>query len=65
MENIKLSLEAIRVNMGIDRKEMAEKLNIKLDRYNRLASGESKMYAAELIALHQISGMPYELIDVQ
>lgn len=65
MNDLKLSLEAIRVNMNVDRKEMAALLNVKLDRYNRLASGESKMYAVELIRLHEISGVAYELIDVQ
>ena len=65
MNELKLSLEAIRINMGIDRKEMADKLNIKLDRYNRLASGASKMYASELIQLHKVSGVSYEMMDVQ
>lgn len=59
-----MSLEAIRVNMGKTRPEMAELLSVSVDRYNRLATGESKMLATELIKLHTISGVPYESIDV-
>jgi transcriptional regulator with XRE-family HTH domain len=61
---MKMSLEAIRVNMGKTRSEMAELLNVNVDRYNRLATGESKMLATELIQLHAVSGVPYENIDV-
>lgn len=61
---MKMSLEAIRVNMGKTRPEMAELLGVSVDRYNRLATGESKMLAAELIRLHTVSGVPYESIDV-
>jgi hypothetical protein len=43
---------------------MAELLNVNVDRYNRLATGESKMLATELIQLHAVSGVPYENIDV-
>ena len=50
--------------MGVTRVEMAEKMNISIDRYNRLASGDSKMLAAELVSLHKISGVPYENIKV-
>lgn len=61
---MKMSLEAIRVNMGKTRPEMAELLNVNVDRYNRLATGESKMLATELMKLHAVSGVPYENIDV-
>lgn len=64
MSEIKMTLEAIRNNLGLTRAEMAEKLSITTDRYNRLVSGESKMLAIELIRLHQISGYPYEIIVV-
>lgn len=64
MESLKLNLEAIRTNMGLTRSEMAEKLGVTADRYNRLANGESRMFATELIELHNISGVPYENISV-
>lgn len=64
MEEIKLNIEAIRMQMGITRAEMATKLDVSLDRYNRLANGDSKMLATELILLHKISGVPYENIRV-
>lgn len=64
MEEIKLNLEAIRAQMNLSRAEMADKLMISLDRYNRLANGDSKMLATELIRLHKVSGMPYENILV-
>lgn len=64
MEGIKLSLEAIRVQMGKTRAEMAELLGINLDRYNRLATGESRMLATELYRLNEASGIPFENIDV-
>ncbi len=64
MEQIKLNLEAIRAVVGVSRSEMAELMNINTDRYNRLASNESKMLATELIRLHNISGVPYENIYV-
>lgn len=62
MENIKLNLESIRANMGLSRAEMAERMGITLDRYNRLANGESKMLATELAKIHEISGVPYDNI---
>lgn len=64
MTEIKMTLEAIRSNLGFTRPEMAEKLKITTDRYNRLVNGESKMLATELIRLHQISGYPYEIIVI-
>ena len=62
MDKIKLNIESIRVNMGLNRQEMADRLGITLDRYNRLAIGDSKMLAVELTKLHEISGVPYENI---
>lgn len=64
METLKLTLEAIRMNMGLTRSEMAEKMGISLDRYARLANGESRMLATELVDIHNISGVPYENIAV-
>lgn len=63
MEKIKLTLEAIRAQMNITRAEMAEKMNINIDRYNRLANGESKMLAIEFVAIHDLSGVPWENIS--
>jgi transcriptional regulator with XRE-family HTH domain len=60
----KMNIEAIRVQLKLTRQEMAEKLGISLDRYNRLASGESKMLAVELVKIHDISEIPYENIEV-
>ena len=48
----KFTIEAIRVNSGKTREETAKLLGISLDRYNRLASGESKLLATEFIAIH-------------
>jgi len=62
MDEVKLSIEAIRVMLNISRAEMAERIGVNLDRYNRLASGESKMLATELYKLHEISGVPFENI---
>ena len=49
----KLSLEALRVNAGISRGEAAKLIGVSLDRYNRLASGESKLLAVEFIKIHE------------
>lgn len=65
MEQLQLDIEAIRTMMKVSRKEMAELLDITLDRYNRLATGESKMLATELKALHKVSKVPYDSIVVQ
>ncbi len=64
MEEIKLNIEAIRAQLKLPRPEMANRLGVTLDRYNRLASGESKMLATELVRLHEISGVPYENIRI-
>lgn len=63
MDTIKWTIEAIRVRLGCTRPEMAERMGITVDRYNRLASGESRMFATELIRLHNISNVPYDQID--
>lgn len=62
-KKIKLTIEAIRMQMDVSRAEMAAMLNINNDRYNRLANGESKMLATEFVALHEISGIPFENIS--
>ena len=64
MEDYTMNIEAIRTNMNLSRQEMADKMEITLDRYNRLATGDSKMLAVELTQLHQISGVPYENIVI-
>lgn len=64
MDAIKLSLEAIRTQMKKSRVEMAELLGINLDRYNRLANGESRMLATEVYRLNEVSGIPFENIDI-
>ena len=64
MPEIKMTLEAIRNNLGFTRPEMAERLQISTDRYNRLVNGESKMLATELVRLHKISGYPIEIIVI-
>lgn len=63
MEKLKLTIEAIRVQMNLTRSEMAEKIGVNIDRYNRLANGESKMLATEFIAVHDLSGIPWENIS--
>ena len=63
MENIKLNMEAIRMQMKLTRPEFAERLGISLDRYNRLATGESKLYATEFVRLHEVSNVPLENIE--
>lgn len=64
MEEIRMSLEAIRAQMKKTRPEMAELLQISPDRYNRLANSETRMLATELMRLHHISGIPYECIEI-
>lgn len=61
----KLSLEALRVNAGISREEAAKLIGVSLDRYNRLASGESKLLAVELIKIHEIYNIAYERIEIK
>lgn len=65
VRDVKMNIEAIRMNMKLTRAEMAERLGITLDRYNRLASGESKLLATEFVRLHDISGIPHDFIDPQ
>ncbi len=60
---VKLTLEAIRMQMNLTRAEMAEKMHINIDRYNRLANGDSKMLATEFVDIHELSGIPFENIS--
>jgi transcriptional regulator with XRE-family HTH domain len=60
----KLTIEAIRVNAGLTRQEAAEALGIPLDRYNRIANGDSKLLATEFVGIHQTFGIPYEKIMI-
>lgn len=62
MTQLKLSIEAIRAQLGLTRAEFAERLGISTDRYNRLATGESKLLATEFIRLHEVSELPFEMI---
>lgn len=61
----KLSLEALRVNAGISREEAAKLIGVSLDRYNRLASGKSKLLAVEFIKIHEIYNIAYERIEIK
>lgn len=61
----KLSLEALRVNAGISREEAAKLIGVSLDRYNRLASGESKLLAVEFTKIHEIYNIAYEHIEIK
>lgn len=63
MSEIKLNIEAVRMNMKITRQQMAERMGIPIDRYNRLAVGETKMLATEFVLLHEISGIPWDYLD--
>lgn len=62
MDKVKLNIETIRTMLSLTRSEMAEKIGINNDRYNRLASGESRMLATEFVKLQEISGLPFEVI---
>lgn len=62
MADEQLKLEAIRMQLGFSRKQMADRMHISLDRYNRLANGESKLLATEFIEIHRLSGLDYERI---
>lgn len=64
MEEFKVTLKAIRVNLNLSAEEMAEKLDVNLDRYYRLESKESAMKGTELIKLHVLSGVPVTSIDI-
>lgn len=41
-----------------------EALGIPLDRYNRIANGDSKLLATEFVGIHQAFGIPYEKIMI-
>lgn len=59
-----LTLGAIRVNKQMSTEEMARAMNMSVDRWRRLESGETKMTAAELIEFHKLTGVPYENINL-
>jgi transcriptional regulator with XRE-family HTH domain len=63
MSKIKLSLRAIRIQMGKTREEMAELMGMGFDRYSRIENGTSPMKAGEFIKLHDVSGVPFENIE--
>lgn len=58
------TLAAIRVNKGMTVDAMAEQMGVTVDRWRRLESGETKMLATELIKFHNLTGVPYENINV-
>lgn len=60
----KLTLEAIRINAGKSREETAKLLGISLDRYNRIANGNSKLLATEFVEIHRKFNVPYEQIAI-
>ncbi len=59
-----LTIEAIRVNKGISREEAANLLGMSIDRYNRIANGQSKLLATEFIRIHEVFDIPYEMIAI-
>lgn len=60
----KISIEAIRVNNNLTREQIANKLGISLDRYNRIVQGKSKLLATEFIKIHELFDIPFEQINI-
>ncbi len=58
-----MKIEAIRIQLGLTRKQMADALGCTLDRYHRLAVAKSKLRIEELIALQKLSGLRADEID--
>lgn len=65
MTDVKMTLEMVRIQLGLTRQEMADRMMISVDRYNRLANGKSKMLAVEWSTIHSISNIPYEYLAIQ
>lgn len=59
-----LTIKAIRTNMGLSRKEMADLMGVTYDRWVNIELGRSQLKAKELIKLHDVSGIPYENISI-
>jgi len=64
-KNGKNFISKLYINAGKSREETAKLLGISVDRYNRIATGSSKMLAVEFIAIHKVFNIPYENIAVK
>lgn len=61
----KLSVKAIRVNMGLTQAAMAEKIGVDLSRYGKIERGDSKMYATELLNICSASGVDIQQVSLK
>ena len=64
-KNGKNFISKLYINAGKSREETAKLLGISVDRYNRIATGSSKMLAVEFIVIHNVFNIPYENIAVK
>ena len=61
--NIKITLEAARVNAGLSQKEVAKKLNVSNKTVCNWESGKTYPSAERIDALCKLYGLPYDNIN--
>lgn len=60
---MKRTLKGIRADLGLTQKEMAEKLNMSESAYRAKENKTVKLFADELMAISNMSGIPCTEID--
>ena len=63
-KNVRISLEACRVNAKLTQSEMAEKLGVTANTVSNWESGKSEPNLSQLRAISEISGIPMDFIFV-
>lgn len=63
-KNIKISLEACRVNAGLKQSELAEKLNVSNITISNWENGKGEPSMTQLRAISELSGIPMDFIFI-
>ena len=63
MENIKITVEARRVQMDLTQKQLANKLNMSTSTYIQKAKKRVEWKGSELIKIRELSGVSLDALD--
>lgn len=64
MAKLKLKPEALRVQLGLTQKEMAQKLGISEVTYIKRVKHQKQWKSNEIVVLSELTGIPIQNIDI-
>lgn len=60
----KVKVEAIRMQLGLTRKDFCQQIGVSEDRYSRIINGNGRMTAFELQQISKVGHVPADKIEI-